>query len=111
VGLQQLYRTTPETLTWETSTDTAVMTLDKSGNLTLNTGGAFSTTGTISASGYNNTNWDSAYSERRQWDGGNSNLNASTARTSLGLTGDVSTQQVTSLQQEQFRRLAVLQVM
>jgi hypothetical protein len=31
------------------------------------------------------TNWDSAYSERRQWDGGSTNLNASTARTSLGL--------------------------
>ena len=37
------------------------------------------------------SNWDSAYSERRQWDGGATNLNASNARTSLGLTGDVST--------------------
>lgn len=36
-------------------------------------------------------NWDSAYTERRQWDGGATNLNAVTARTSLGLTGDVST--------------------
>ena len=35
-------------------------------------------------------NWDSAYSERLQWDGGATGLNASTARTSLGLTGDVS---------------------
>lgn len=31
------------------------------------------------------TNWDSAYSERRQWDGGSTNLVAATARTSLGL--------------------------
>ena len=32
------------------------------------------------------TNWDSAYSERRQWDGGSTNLTASTGRTSLGAT-------------------------
>lgn len=31
------------------------------------------------------TNWDSAYSERRQWDGSATNLNAATGRTSLGL--------------------------
>jgi hypothetical protein len=31
------------------------------------------------------TNWDSAYSERRQWDGGSTNLVAATGRTSLGL--------------------------
>lgn len=31
------------------------------------------------------TNWDSAYSQRLQWDGGSTNLNAATARTSLGL--------------------------
>jgi len=36
-------------------------------------------------------NWDSAYSERRQWDGGATNLNATTARTNLGLTGTVTT--------------------
>jgi hypothetical protein len=34
-------------------------------------------------------NWDTAYSERRQWDGGATNLTAATGRTSLGLgTGD-----------------------
>jgi hypothetical protein len=34
-------------------------------------------------------NWDTAYSERRQWDGGATNLDAATGRTSLGLgTGD-----------------------
>lgn len=32
------------------------------------------------------TNWDSAYSERRQWDGGSTNLVAATGRTSLGGT-------------------------
>ena len=37
------------------------------------------------------TNWDAAYTDRLNWDGGNTGLNASTARTSLGLTGDVST--------------------
>lgn len=32
------------------------------------------------------TNWDTAYSERLQWDGGSTNLVASTGRTSLGAT-------------------------
>lgn len=32
------------------------------------------------------TNWGSAYSERRQWDGGATNLVAATGRTSLGAT-------------------------
>jgi hypothetical protein len=32
------------------------------------------------------TNWDSAFSERRQWDGGSTNLVAATGRTSLGAT-------------------------
>lgn len=31
------------------------------------------------------TNWDSAYTQRLQWDGGSTNLVASTARTNLGL--------------------------
>jgi hypothetical protein len=31
------------------------------------------------------SNWNTAYTERRQWNGGSSNLVASTARTSLGL--------------------------
>lgn len=31
-------------------------------------------------------NWDTAYSERRQWDGGSTNLVAATGRTSLGAT-------------------------
>jgi hypothetical protein len=32
------------------------------------------------------TNWDSAYTQRLQWDGGSTNLVASTGRTSLGAT-------------------------
>jgi hypothetical protein len=32
------------------------------------------------------TNWDSGYNQRLQWDGGATNLSASTARTSLGAT-------------------------
>jgi hypothetical protein len=35
-------------------------------------------------------NWDNAYSQRLQWDGGSTNLNAVTGRTSLGL-GSLST--------------------
>lgn len=51
-----------------------------------------SSTGVFSlASGYSipatssQTNWDSAYSQRLQWDGGATNLVANTARSSLGL--------------------------
>jgi hypothetical protein len=33
----------------------------------------------------NSTNWNTAYTDRLKWDGGSSGLNASTARTSLGL--------------------------
>lgn len=36
------------------------------------------------------TNWDTAYSERAQWDGGSTNLVAATGRTSLGL-GTIAT--------------------
>lgn len=52
-----------------------------------NTTGVFSLT-----SGYSipttasQTNWDSAFTERRQWDGGSTNLVAATGRTSLGAT-------------------------
>ena len=34
----------------------------------------------------NSTNWDSAYTQRLQWDGGSTNLVAATGRTSLGAT-------------------------
>lgn len=45
----------------------------------------FITSGTVTASGGNSTNWNSAYSDRLKWDGGSSGLNATTGRTSLGL--------------------------
>lgn len=57
-------------------------------------GSPVTTSGTLAVSlqaGYSipttssQTTWDSAYSERRQWDGGSTNLVAATGRTSLGL--------------------------
>ncbi len=52
--------------------------------------GVFSTTtGYGIPSSASQANWDTAYSERRQWDGGSSNLVAATGRTSLGL-GDAA---------------------
>ena len=62
-------------------------------------GSPVTTSGTIAlafAAGYSlpttasQTNWDTAYSERLYWDGGSTGLNATTARTSLGL-GDSAT--------------------
>lgn len=59
------------------------------------TGSPVTTSGTLAVSytsGYSipttasQTNWDTAYSERLQWDGGSTNLVASTGRTSLGGT-------------------------
>lgn len=55
--------------------------------------GTFSTIGLLKrlgAASYttvpdNSANWDTAYDERRQWDGGPTNLDAATGRTSLGL--------------------------
>lgn len=58
-------------------------------------GSPVTTSGTLAVSlqsGYSipttasQTNWDTAYSERLQWDGGSTNLVASTGRTSLGAT-------------------------
>lgn len=43
------------------------------------------TSGVLGTTANNTANWDSAFSERRQWDGGATNLVASTGRTSLGL--------------------------
>ena len=60
------------------------------------TGSPVTSSGTLSlafASGYSlptttsQSNWDTAFTERRQWDGSSTNLNAATARTSLGLGG------------------------
>lgn len=58
-------------------------------------GSPITTSGTLAVSytaGYSipttasQTNWDTAYSERLQWDGGSTNLVAATGRTSLGAT-------------------------
>ena len=60
----------------------AVMDTDfTSDGLMKRSGGAGSYTSVTD----NSANWDTAYSERRQWDGGSTNLNAATGRTSLGL--------------------------
>lgn len=47
--------------------------------------GATSVSGIPGAAVGGHTNWDTAYSERRQWDGGSTNLVAATGRTSLGV--------------------------
>lgn len=62
--------------------------LSSGGSMTYPTAGiALSTGSTWSGSITNNsTNWNTAYSERRQWDGSTTNLVASTGRTSLGGT-------------------------
>lgn len=52
-----------------------------SGTLTLAFSAGYSLPTTASQ-----TNWDTAYSERQQWDGGSTNLVAATGRTSLGAT-------------------------
>jgi len=52
-----------------------------------NTTGVFSlTSGYLipTSASYNNTNWDIAYTDRNNWDGGTTGLNASTGRISLG---------------------------
>lgn len=41
-------------------------------------------------SGWNDTDWNTAYTDRMKWDGGTTGLNASTGRTSLGL-GSIAT--------------------
>lgn len=50
------------------------------------TGLVKSTSGTISYVTDNSTNWNTAYSQTRQWDGGSTGLNMATGRTSLGGT-------------------------
>ena len=53
-----------------------------------NTTGVFSlTSGYLipTSASYNNTNWDTAYTDRNKWDGGATGLTAATGRISLGL--------------------------
>lgn len=68
-------------------------------------GNPITTSGTLAValqSGYSipttasQTNWDTAYSERQQWDGGATNLVAATGRTSLGL-GTIATQDASAV--------------
>jgi len=76
-------------ITVATSTTLATLTASTSPtftNLYLTNPLAVAQGGTGATSGYNNSNWDTAYSGRLQWDGGNTNLVAATGRTSLGLT-------------------------
>ena len=63
--------------------------------LTITSGSPITTSGTIAIglqSGYSipsttsQTNWDTAYTDRLNWDGGSTGLTASTGRTSLGAT-------------------------
>lgn len=78
-----------------TVANTGVTSVDMSVPTGLSvSGNPITTSGTLAltfASGYSiptttsQTNWDSAYSERLQWDGGSTNLVAATGRTSLGL--------------------------
>lgn len=44
----------------------------------------------------NSTNWDTAFTDRLKWDGGNTGLNAATGRASLGL-GSIATQDANSV--------------
>jgi len=65
--------------------------LDVNGDTNIT--GTLNVTSTITASGGGSANWNTAYSERAQWDGGSTNLVVATGRTSLGLvaggTGDI----------------------
>tara|TARA_R100000656_G_scaffold59501_1_gene46342 strand:+ start:4938 stop:6818 length:1881 start_codon:yes stop_codon:yes gene_type:complete len=61
------------------NTSSISITSSTSGTLPVNRGGTGAT------SGYNNSNWDTAHTDRLKWDGGSTGLTASTGRTSLGL--------------------------
>ena len=54
-------------------------------NKPLSVTGAITSSGVVSATGGSSTNWNTAYTDRMKWNGGSTGLNASTARTSLGL--------------------------
>lgn len=64
-----------------TGFDIAGSPVTTSGTLTITYTSGYSLPTTASQ-----TDWDTAYTERHQWDGGNTNLTASTGRTSLGGT-------------------------
>lgn len=56
------------------------------GYLTTETDPVFAASAAYSITSTDTDNWDSAYTERHQWDGGSTNLVAATGRTSLGGT-------------------------
>src|ERR1041384_4504730 len=60
-------------------------TAGKTGKRATGSGLATLASGVLGTTANNSSNWDTAYTERHQWDGGSTNLNASTGRTSLGL--------------------------
>ena len=66
---------------WKNTASISI-TSQTSGTLPVNRGGTGAT------SGYNNSNWDTAYTDRLKWDGGATGLTASTARGSIGLDTD-----------------------
>ena len=68
-------------LTALSSTATGLTYTNTTGVFSLTSGYLIPTT-----SSYNNTNWDTAYTDRNKWDGGSIGLVASTGRTSLGAT-------------------------
>ena len=65
--------------------------IDGKSNTGHNHDGSYYTEGEVDTMLTNSSNWDTAYTDRLKWDGGATDLNAATARTSLELTGDVST--------------------
>jgi len=65
------------------------MTIQENGNVGIGTtspGTKLEVDGVITATGGTSTNWNTAYTDRLNWDGGATGLTASTARTSLGIT-------------------------
>jgi hypothetical protein len=75
-------------ITVSTSTTLATLTASTSPtftNLYLTNALPVTQGGTGLTSGYNNTNWDTAYTQTERWNGGSTDLVAATGRTSLGL--------------------------
>ena len=80
-----------------THTDTSSQSsVDNSGNtwiqdIALDTYGHVTSITSASLAGYNNSNWDTAYTDRLKWDGADTGLTAETGRASLEL-GTMATQ-------------------